>query len=94
MSRRPGTDPGHPPLVDDAGAGGSLPPSGLLAMLGGGVLVKTLIGIDYEVSVIAVGVLMLAYVLFGETLTLMQILGMAVCAGAVLIVTRKRPRAP
>ncbi len=34
-------------------------------MVGGGVLVKTLIGIDYEVSVIAVGVLMLAYVLFG-----------------------------
>ena len=34
-------------------------------MVGGGVLVKTLIGIDYEVSVIAVGVLMLVYVLFG-----------------------------
>jgi cation/acetate symporter len=34
-------------------------------MVGGGVLVKTLIGIDYEVSVLAVGVLMLAYVLFG-----------------------------
>jgi len=34
-------------------------------MVGGGVLVKTLIGIDYEVSVMAVGVLMLAYVLFG-----------------------------
>jgi cation/acetate symporter len=34
-------------------------------MVGGGVLVKTLIGIDYETSVIAVGVLMLAYVLFG-----------------------------
>jgi cation/acetate symporter len=34
-------------------------------MVGGGVLVKTLIGIDYEVSVIAVGVLMLAYVIFG-----------------------------
>ena len=29
-------------------------------MVGGGVLVKTLIGIDYEVSVITVGVLMLA----------------------------------
>jgi drug/metabolite transporter (DMT)-like permease len=37
---------------------------------------------------------LMAYVLFGETLTLVQILGMAVCAGAVLIVTRKRPRAP
>lgn len=34
-------------------------------MVGGGVLVKTLIGIDYEVSVIVVGILMLAYVLFG-----------------------------
>jgi cation/acetate symporter len=34
-------------------------------MVGGGVLVKTLIGIDYEISVAVVGVLMLAYVLFG-----------------------------
>lgn len=34
-------------------------------MVGGGVLVKTLIGIDYEVSVIVVGILMLAYVVFG-----------------------------
>jgi cation/acetate symporter len=34
-------------------------------MVGGGVLVKTLVGIDYEVSVVTVGVLMLAYVLFG-----------------------------
>jgi len=34
-------------------------------MVGGGVLVKTLIGIDYEVSVMVVGVLMLAYVVFG-----------------------------
>ncbi len=34
-------------------------------MVGGGVLVKTLIGINYEVSVIAVGTLMLAYVVFG-----------------------------
>jgi cation/acetate symporter len=34
-------------------------------MVGGGVLVKTLIGIDYEVSVTAVGILMLAYVVFG-----------------------------
>jgi cation/acetate symporter len=34
-------------------------------MVGGGVLVKTLVGIDYEISVIAVGILMLAYVLFG-----------------------------
>jgi cation/acetate symporter len=34
-------------------------------MVGGGVLVKTLIGIDYEISVMVVGILMLAYVLFG-----------------------------
>jgi len=34
-------------------------------MVGGGVLVKTLIGIDYEVSVAVVGTLMLAYVVFG-----------------------------
>ena len=34
-------------------------------MVGGGVLVKTLIGIPYEVSVLVVGVLMLAYVVFG-----------------------------
>jgi len=34
-------------------------------MVGGGVLVKTLIGIDYEISVIVVGVLMLTYVVFG-----------------------------
>ncbi len=34
-------------------------------MVGGGVLVKTLIGIEYEVSVVVVGILMLAYVLFG-----------------------------
>src|SRR5512143_744006 len=34
-------------------------------MVGGCVLIKTLIGIDYEVSVIGVGVLMLAYVVFG-----------------------------
>src|SRR5476649_1770901 len=34
-------------------------------MVGGGVLVKTLIGINYETSVGCVGVLMLSYVLFG-----------------------------
>ncbi|HEY6093473.1 MAG TPA: cation acetate symporter [Gallionellaceae bacterium] len=34
-------------------------------MVGGGVLIKTLIGIDYETSIIGVGVLMLAYVVFG-----------------------------
>lgn len=34
-------------------------------MVGGGVLIKTLVGIDYEISVIGVGILMLAYVVFG-----------------------------
>ena len=34
-------------------------------MVGGGVLVKTLIGIDYKISVVTVGILMLAYVIFG-----------------------------
>jgi len=34
-------------------------------MVGGGVLIKTLIGIDYAVSVTVVGILMLAYVVFG-----------------------------
>jgi cation/acetate symporter len=34
-------------------------------MVGGGVLVKTLVGIDYEISVVTVGILMLGYVLFG-----------------------------
>ena len=34
-------------------------------MVGGGVLIKTLIGIDYEISVIGVGILMLSYVVFG-----------------------------
>ncbi len=36
---------------------------------------------------------LMAYGLFGETLTLVQILGMAVCAAAVLIVTRRRAAA-
>ena len=36
----------------------------------------------------------MAYVLFGETLNPVQILGMAVCAAAVLIVTRSASRAP
>ncbi len=34
-------------------------------MVGGAVLIKTLIGIDYEISVIGVGVLMMLYVVFG-----------------------------
>ena len=35
---------------------------------------------------------LMAYGLFGETLSPVQILGMAVCAAAVLIVTRTRVR--
>jgi len=52
-------------------------------MVGGGVLIKTLIGIDYEVSVMGVGVLMLSYVVFGgmKATTWVQIIK------AVLLVT-------
>ena len=52
-------------------------------MVGGGVLVKTLIGIEYEVSVITVGILMLTYVVFGgmKATTWVQIIK------AVLLVT-------
>lgn len=52
-------------------------------MVGGGVLVKTLIGIDYEVSVIVVGILMLTYVVFGgmKATTWVQIIK------AILLVT-------
>ena len=52
-------------------------------MVGGGVLIKTLIGIDYHISVIGVGVLMLAYVVFGgmKATTWVQIIK------AVLLVT-------
>jgi len=59
-------------------------------MVGGGVLVKTLIGIDYEVSVIAVGVLMLGYVLFGGMVatTWVQIIKavLLVTASVVLVI--------
>ncbi|MBM4181654.1 MAG: cation acetate symporter [Betaproteobacteria bacterium] len=52
-------------------------------MVGGGVLIKTLVGIDYHVSVIGVGVLMLTYVVFGgmKATTWVQIIK------AVLLVT-------
>ncbi|SKA77413.1 cation/acetate symporter [Thiothrix eikelboomii] len=52
-------------------------------MVGGGVLVKTLIGIDYEISVIVVGALMLTYVVFGgmKATTWVQIIK------AILLVT-------
>ena len=58
-------------------------------MVGGGVLVKTLIGIDYEISVMVVGVLMLAYVLFGGMVatTWVQIIKaiLLVCASILLV---------
>ena len=59
-------------------------------MVGGGVLVKTLIGIDYEISVIVVGILMLGYVLFGGRVatTWVQIskAGLLVTASIVLVI--------
>ena len=59
-------------------------------MVGGGVLVKTLLGINYETSVICVGVLMLAYVLFGGMVatTWVQIIKavLLVCASLVIVV--------
>ena len=56
-------------------------------MVGAGVLVKTLIGIDYEISVIAVGVLMLSYVLLGGMLatTWVQIIKAALLVFASLV---------
>ncbi len=58
-------------------------------MVGAGVLIKTLIGIDYEVSVITVGVLMLAYVLFGGMVatTWVQIIKaiLLVCASILMV---------
>ncbi|MCX7177119.1 MAG: cation acetate symporter [Proteobacteria bacterium] len=59
-------------------------------MVGAGVLIKTLIGIDYEISVIAVGVLMLGYVLFGGMVatTWVQIIKaiLLVCASIVMVI--------
>lgn len=58
-------------------------------MVGGGVLVKTLIGIDYEVSVIVVGILMLSYVVFGgmKATTWVQIVkAVLLVAASVLLV--------
>jgi cation/acetate symporter len=63
-------------------------------MVGAGNLIALMFGLSYETAVIIVGIVMLAYVLFGETLVLVQIAGMAVCAAAVLIVTRKRVPPP
>ncbi|MCE5182405.1 MAG: cation acetate symporter [Betaproteobacteria bacterium] len=58
-------------------------------MVGGGVLIKTLIGIDYEISIIGVGILMLVYVVFGgmKATTWVQIIkaGLLVCASILLV---------
>lgn len=58
-------------------------------MVGGGVLVKTLIGISYETSVICVGILMLLYVLFGGMVatTWVQIIKavLLVCASLIIV---------
>ncbi|HJW52781.1 MAG TPA: cation acetate symporter [Burkholderiaceae bacterium] len=59
-------------------------------MVGAGVLIKTLIGIDYEISVVTVGVLMLAYVLFGGMVatTWVQIIKavLLVCASILMVI--------
>ncbi len=57
-------------------------------MVGGGVLVKALIGIDYEVSVVAVGVLMLGYVLFGGMVatTWVQIIKAVLLVAASIVI--------
>ena len=59
-------------------------------MVGGGVLVKTLIGIDYEVSVIMVGIIMLMYVVFGGMVatTWVQIIkAVLLVTASILLVT-------
>jgi len=58
-------------------------------MVGGGVLIKTLIGIDYHVSIIGVGVLMLGYVVFGgmKATTWVQIVkAMLLVSASILLV--------
>jgi cation/acetate symporter len=56
-------------------------------MVGGGVLIKTLIGIDYETSVTGVGILMLAYVVFGgmKATTWVQIVKAALLVAASIV---------
>jgi cation/acetate symporter len=57
-------------------------------MVGGGVLVKTLIGINYETSVVIVGVIMLSYVLFGGMVatTWVQIIKAVLLVAASLVI--------
>ena len=70
-------------------------------MVGAGVLLKTLIGINYETSVVCVGVLMLAYVLFGGMVatTWVQIIKAALLLCGATAIARSffeplRPYAP
>jgi cation/acetate symporter len=57
-------------------------------MVGGGLLIKTLVGIDYSVSVFGVGVLMLGYVVFGGMFatTWVQIIKAALLVAASLVI--------
>src|ERR1019366_8966664 len=57
-------------------------------MVGGGVLVKTLIGINYETSVLCVGVLMLGYVIFGGMVatTWVQIIKAVLLVAASIVI--------
>jgi cation/acetate symporter len=57
-------------------------------MVGGGVLVKTLIGINYETSVICVGALMLGYVIFGGMVatTWVQIIKAVLLVAASIVI--------
>src|ERR1700722_4841043 len=57
-------------------------------MVGGGVLVKTLIGINYETSVGCVGILMLGYVIFGGMVatTWVQIIKAVLLVAASLLI--------
>ena len=57
-------------------------------MVGAGVLVKTLIGTNYETSVVIVGVLMLSYVLFGGMVatTWVQIIKAVLLVAASLVI--------
>ncbi|MGI8738192.1 MAG: solute symporter family protein [Gammaproteobacteria bacterium] len=58
-------------------------------MVGGGLLVELIVGIDYTVSVIAVGLLMLVYVLFGGMLatTWVQIIKAVLLVIAAILLT-------
>jgi len=67
-------------------------------MVGGGVLVKTLIGINYETSVACVGMLMLGYVVFGDVPDGWTLVGATIVIGSGLYILHRerigRPRPP